>query len=324
MVRGSLTNYSKIPKGVICSIVEDEDMPVDQWGVRAEAVADGLTATINRKNIGRLYEAYFGALARDNQMRIRNALKEKYGEQYKYLIKQEDADYILKYLRGMFTYINLDTVEFIDSLTDVHERMQYAREVIEDWIYIYYPPNNGFRAEDVVANLENTVYKPNIGKVTFTDGLGRRVTTKDDVRISRLYILHLDRTGRDFSAVSSAKVNSYLLPIKGGEFDKHSYPHSQTPATPFSETETRMASGYATPEFTAEMFDLTHNLTSHELVTRNFLENNKLFDLSFNIDRNVIPYGSTRPVGYAKHILAAAGLVFTFLDDESVAKGRNV
>lgn len=311
-------------KGVICSVIPDEDMPVDEWGVRAEVVADGLTATINRKNLGRLYEAYFGALARDNQTRIRERLRAKYGDQYKYMMQQEDADEIIQYLRTMFTYINLDTVAFYDSLAEPEDRMAHARDIVEDWIYIYYPPNNGFRASKVIKSLEKTPYKPNHGKVTFRDGLGRMVTSKDNVRIGRVYIIHLDRTGRDYSAVSSAKVNSYLLPIKGGEFDKYSYPHSQTPATPFSETEGRMSEGYATGEFTAEMFDLTHNLTSHELVTRNFLENEKLFDMEFNIDRNIVPYGNTRPIGFAKHILGASGLVFKYLDGVSIKEGKNV
>ncbi|MFO6284994.1 hypothetical protein ACLBVW_36075, partial [Pseudomonas aeruginosa] len=53
-----------IPKGVICKVMEDEDMPIDENGNRADLIIFG-GSTMLRSNYGRIYEHGFGAAARD-------------------------------------------------------------------------------------------------------------------------------------------------------------------------------------------------------------------------------------------------------------------
>ena len=289
-------------------------MPVDELGNRADLITDSVSATTSRMNFGRIYEGYMGACARDNRDRLIKYFTEKYGNQYLFKLKKEDIDYVIDYVRGLYSLINLEMVEFIDSL-DEEGREEHAMECLEEWIYFYYPPNNGFRIVDVIDAIENSPYKPHFGKVKYIDDLGREVITDSNIRMNRAYFMLLDRTGRDFSGVASAKVNSFLLPIKGGEYDKHSYPHSQTPVTNLSETEMRIMMSYAGPKTMAELVDLTLNPVTHEAVNRNFLENPKLFDMNFDIDRNVIPYGNNKPLIVAKHIMRGAGLKFNYVRD---------
>lgn len=304
-------------KGVICAVIEDEDMPTDELGNVADIITDGLSATISRMNIPRTYSAYFGAYARDNRQRLIDRLTEKYGKNYLNKLNDDDLIEIGGYLRDMYRLVNPKMVEFMDGL-DMNGLEEHVYECLEDWIYLWYNTDNEYEVTEVIRCIEQTEYRPHYGKVTYRDARGEMVTTTEDVRIGRDYYMILDRTGRDFSAVSSAKVNGFIVPIKGGEYDKHRYPHSTTPVTNLSETESRIIGGLAGPTLLAELMDFALSPNSHRRMVHHQLTSDKLFDPDYSLDRTLVPYGSARPLRMLLNVFRASGLVLEYQKDDVV------
>ena len=302
-------------KGVICRILPDDMMPVDELGNRAEVITDSMS-TISRMNLGRSYQSYMGALSRDNRIRLFNHFANKYGP-YEILNKvtNEDLDYFRTYMQGIYSHINSEMVEFLSMLND-QELHEHMKEVLQEAMYLYYPPDNENCITDVISNFEKSPFKPHLGKVSYVDELGIRVTTTEDVRIGQMYFLVLEKIGGSYSAVSSSKVNNFGFPVKGTNLDKHKYPHSLTPTTTLGETEVRILTSFASPEMIADMIDITLNPISHKLLIKNTLENNKAYDTKFDIDRNIVEYGNTKSLAILHHLFNAAGFDFAYEDEK--------
>lgn len=295
-------------KGVVCAVLPDEDMPIDAWGVRADVITDS-NSTISRMNPGRSYQHYLGAAARDNRKR----LLAKYGD---HPLTHSDITEIIDYLRGFYALINSESVAFIDSLTE-EERYHHVREVLKHQLSIYYPPDNERNIVDIIDEMEKTIYKPNLSRLWYRDGLGRVVETLEEIRIGRMTILLLEKIATDYSSVSSAKVNSFSFPIKGGASDKYKYPHSVTPTTTLGETETRIIASLAPPVMIAELMDLASNPISHKLLVKGILESKMAFDKAFDIDRKVITYGNTKSLMLLRHIMTGAGFDFEYVPEDT-------
>lgn len=288
-------------------------MPTDALGVRADIISDN-TSTISRMNLGRAYESYIGAFSRDNRTRLTQQLYSQFGPDCLVSEDPRAMAYAKDYLRGMYGLLNSDMVTFIDSLNQ-EELVHHVKSVIRDNLELYYPTDNENNITDVIGDaktgIENSPYKPHTGKVTYTDMLGRRVTTEEDVQIGVLYVMFLDKIANSYSAVSSAKVNNFGFPVKGAQTDKYRYPHSQTPTKLLAETEFRILLSNMGAEACADMMDLALNPNSHKALIRSILESDKAFDTSFDIDRSVIPYGETDSLQVLRHLFTAAGFDIT-------------
>lgn len=306
-------------KGVICRVLPDDQMPVDELGNRADVITDSMS-TISRMNLGRAYQSYLSAVCRDNKHRLINYFQSKYGPNFiNSGINNDDLGYFKNYIRGLYAIINSQMTEFLDSLNQ-EELFNHMTECLTKNIQLYYPPDNENNIIDIIDAIEGSIYKPHSGKVTYMDELGRQVTTKEDIRICQLYFMVLEKIANDYSGVSSAKVNNFCFPVKGTNLDKYKYPHSLTPTKTLGETEERIFTSFADPALIADMIDLTLNPISHKLLIKSILENEKAFDTSFNIDRETVQYGNTKSLSILKHMFNAAG--FDYAYEESDVNNR--
>lgn len=292
-------------KGVVCLILPDNQMPVDELGNVADVISDN-NSTISRMNIGRSYEGYLGAMSRDNRHALKNYLTKTYGPDFIRTMPQAGFDYARKYLRDIYEIINSESVQFIDSLNH-EEFVAHLDKTVTKELFLFYPPDNENNIVDVIDRFDQTPYKPYLGKVTYTDGMGRRVTTKEDIRMLRMYIMFLEKIGNTYSAVSSSKVNNFGFPVKGTNIDKVRYPHSLTPGKILAETENRILLSYAGAKAAADMMDLALNTNTHKALYRSQLEGLVPFTNRYHINRNDILYGETKSLQVLKHIFAAAG-----------------
>lgn len=297
-------------KGVICKILPDEMMPIDKNGNRAEVITDS-AATISRMNLGRAYEAYLGAVSRDNRQRLITYFTQRHGQDFLTKINDEDLKYFFTYIRGLYALINPDMVEFIDGLNQ-DELHNHLVEVITKNLYIYYPTDNDYNIVDVIDSIESTKYKPLHDKVTYVDELGRKVETVENIRVGQLYFMLLEKIGNSYSATSSSKVNNFGFPIKGTNYDKFKYPHALTPTKIMGETEVRIGVALASPEMIADIFDINLNPISHKFLIKHILESPNAFDPNFNIDRSIVKYGNTKSLAILQHIFNASGMELSF------------
>lgn len=302
-------------KGVVCRVLPDYMMPVDELGNRADVITDSMS-TISRMNLGRAYQLYMSAASRDNTRRLKEHYEAKYGVDFIYKLQTEDIVYFRNYVHGFYSLINPDMVEFLESLNQ-EDLYNHLLECLNKQIIIYFPPDNAYNITDVITAIEGSIYKPHLGKISYVDELGRQVTSKEDVRIGQLYIMALEKIANDYSGVSSAKVNNFGFPVKAANIDKHKYPHSLTPTKTLGETEVRILTSFGGPEVVAEMFDVNLNPISHKLLVKNMLESDKAFDPNFQIDRDIVEYGNTKSLGILRHMFTAAGFDYDYTKDQS-------
>lgn len=302
-------------KGVICRILPDYMMPVDSKGNVVDMITDSM-ATISRMIPGRGYLAYLGATSRDNRQYLIDHYTAMYGANFLEFINKNDIVFIYNYLKGLYSLINPDLVEFIDSLKE-DEVFEHFKRIVEHKLVLYYPPDNAYNIIDVIDNIENSKYKPHMGKLTFINELGQQVTTEEDIRVGCMYIMFLEKIANSYSGVSSSKVNNFGFPVKGTNADKHKYPHSLSPTKTLGETEVRILQSFADLDMVADLIDLTLNPISHKLLVKNIIENKSAFDNNFDIDRTKVEYGQTKSLMILKHIFNAFGIDITYEDDKN-------
>lgn len=297
-------------KGVICRILPDDHMPVDELGNRADVISDS-TATISRMNIGRSYELYLGSVSRDNRSRLINHFTSKYGNNFINQLTTQDYEYIKQYLTGLYSLINPEMVEFICAL-DFNDLQKHCLEVLKSNLYIYYPTDNEYNIADIVENIEKSVYRPHNGKVTYTDELGRKVTTQENIRVGQMYFMFLEKIANNYSATNSAFVNSFGFPIKATGVDKNKYPHSLTPTKTLGETEVRIFTSFMKPEAIADMLDLSLNPMTHKSAIKQMLSSDKAFDNTLTVNREDIPLGQNKGLMLFRHLTNCYGFDYEY------------
>jgi len=301
-------------KGVICHIAEDDEMPVDSAGNRADLIMDP-NARFARQNLGGLYELYLNASKRDLLVEIRNAFG----------IKPDSGPINQEYLR---THANMQTVKdrllrwyeiviphvhqwFIDG-TYKQPFEYHLKEIIEEGVNrIHHPPDNQAYGPDVIAQLENE-FKTVYGPVSYVGNSGIRRTTKNPVRIGSMYIIILEKTGDDWTAVSSGKFQNFgvLAPITSR--DKYTSPTRNQAIRAFGDAEVRILLSTIGPLPTAEILDRNNNIPTHRSIVRSVLLADKPTDIACAVDRNEIPLGNARPLQLVKHLALCGGWKFMY------------
>lgn len=127
-------------------------------------------------------------------------------------------------------------------------------------------------------------------------------------------MLLLEKTGSDWSAVSSAKLQHFGLPSKLTNRDKHSAPGRNHPVRLLGEDEVRLFSAMVGSEIAAEFLEMSNNPTAHKHIMANILRADKPTGIENIIDRNVVPKGNARPLVFARHMLECAGMAFEYSD----------
>lgn len=291
-------------KGVICKIMKPEDMPVDVNGNRADIIMDP-NATISRMNLGRLYEQYFNAASRDVVKRISQVLstatvmsapQEVIDQQYAYL-----ADYYSCYSSRMEAWFKNGQID----------KRQHLKKVLQDGIYLYMPPDNEKEIRGIVKELEEK-FPQTYSCVTYVGNSGQRITTKNPVRIGSLYIMLLEKTGDDWSAVASGTLQNFGVLSQIPKYARSAKPYRPQPVRAIGETEARIYTSYIGPEATVDIMDRNNSIAAHEAVVDSILSSNTPTNIECAVDRKKVPLGNARPLQIIKHIGACAGWRFTY------------
>lgn len=216
-------------KGVICRIAEDEDMPTDQNGFRADLVIDPASVGA-RMNTGQLYEQ---AINRTSEF-VRRQVKE---------INTMDPGMAWNYLIDYYATINPNYANLVVE-TKGQQQDRHLADVIKNGIYIHIPPALDTIHMDLIMHLEEKYQIP-ITPVTFkqrdVDGNITGVfTTKRPVCIGSLYVFLLCKIP-DPSSPGVAHVNQYNTPMKPPPSDRLRHPIRRAPIR-FGEDEVRIES----------------------------------------------------------------------------------
>lgn len=267
-------------------------MPVDEAGRRADFVMDS-DSTIKRMNLGRMYEQYI------------NATSDTVTEQVRAIVADGKQKQAWDYLLG---YYEIISPKMADALKDgVVKPEEHLKEIVEDGIYLYLPTDNEISYMDAVRELR-VKYPTTLGPVTYRGRSGRMVKTTRPVLIGSLYIMLLEKTGNDWSGVSSTKLQHFGIPAKLTNNDKHSAPGRQSPVRFLGETEVRLLSAFVGSDLVADLLDQSNNPSVHKEIVYNLLKAENVSNIDQIIDRRKHPLGKSRALVFLRHMLQCAGI----------------
>lgn len=286
-------------------------------GNRADIIMDP-GSTISRLNIGRLYERYFAASSREAKRLVVKALNSISPDINKIpdidileIHKQYVVEFVKIFGNEQYTnyhkaYVDKDMEGIRDLLSEIVEREFYIYSNIEDDVTTY----------EAVLLVEQSIFKPPYGPVTFRkDGEVR--TTKNNVMIAPMYIYLLNKLADSLLTTSSAKVNHWMLPIGVSKADRYRFPHKNTPLKAIGETEARGYVAYGGRKFLAELLDRGASIKTHSMMYRNILTAEIPTNIEQLVDRKEHPYGTHKALQVINTLFNSVGLGIEYTSDKN-------
>lgn len=316
-------------KGVVCQVIEDDDMPVDANGVRADIIMDP-NSTINRAIIGRLFEQHINSASAEVYGNIRKMLpvgdSMLINEPVEHVVDailavgQERVLSAFEYLMGYYRIASPVLADWYqDGLfaRDNESKVIYMAEVLQKGyecklVGVHRPTNQQKLSAAIVKELESSIYRPIYQPLTYVGNSGKKVTTVRPARIGQLYFMLLEKIGDDGSAVSSARTQHFGVIAQLGRADKYSSPTRLQAPRGGGEAEFRNFLAYIGQEFSVEMMDRNNNPETHRIVTRNILTAPNPSNIENLVNRSEHPYGGSRPVLLINHLLNVSGIKFCY------------
>jgi hypothetical protein len=290
-------------------VAEPHEMPIDADGNRADIVMDG-NSTIGRMNVTRLIEQYTNAAGRDVVKKLRLDLGYVAGQKntINWLrdIEADNEGLINKaweYLTGYYAIVS--------PRMKLKHRIMHLASVLENGIYLYVPTDNEPESMDIITQLEQS-YRPLYGPVSYVGYSGKRVTTKNNVLIGSVYIILLEKTGDDWTAVSSGKLQHFGVLSQVTNIDKYSQPSRNQAIRALGESEVRIYAAYVGSEITADIMDRSNNPATHRHMLDNLLRAEIPTSIDKIIDRKQIPLGGAKPNNLVSHIALCGGWEFQY------------
>lgn len=290
-------------KGVICGIWKDSDMPTDGDGNVADIIGDA-DSTIKRMNIGRLYEQYYNAASRDVSKSVRVQIANDPSD--------ENYHKVFDYLVGYYECVSPKMAALFTSGDYNGSYREHVDSVIKDGVYLWVPTDNPKSSKDIVKDIRSK-YPATLTPVTY-----RGVTTVLPVLIGSMYLLLLEKTGSDWSAVSSAKLQHFGIPARISNTDKFSAPGRLQPVRMLGESEVRLFNATIGPDATMDLLDQSNSPATHKEIVKNILLANKPTNIDCIVDRTTIPLGNSRNLLFVKHMLECAGIEFVREIDDPI------
>ena len=311
-------------KGVVVKIIPDHLMPVDKQGRRAEMIIDG-HSTNNRMNPGRLLEHFVNSFRQQVILEIR----EKFGYNpnkpatVEHVANWDHANHdefegVWNKLMRFYEIVSIEHHAAFKKFNDTTDRYEHIAYIINNDIHIFIPTNSKRETVDMVEMLEREFFRLN-DSVTMGDMDGNIIEVKDAVSIASMYIMLLEKTGDDWSAVSSARSQVHGVLSQITKADKYRYTIRSQPTRSIGETELRLYTNYGGVEMGAELMDRNNNITSHMHAYRTLLEADKPTNIDRLIDRDDVPVTGGSAAKIFKSIIKCAGygLRYTPYADEN-------
>ena len=304
-------------KGVICKVVEDEHMPMDENGNVADVIVY-YGSRVKRLNLGSVYEHFMNATRRDLTHRLRQqaGLHPKLTPTSHQLLALRDQPELVESIWDqLMRFYSIGLPLQYEMLVNDPDHHRHVYSVLKDGLYLYSPPDNPVDDLQVCRELMSSEFCPHYGPVTYTDNAGRKVTTERPILIGSLYMLLLEKIAEDWSGVASVKTNHFGVASKLNNYDKQTSPGRQQSVRGLGESETRSYICTVGPEATTELLDQANNPDAHRVVTEAILKARYPTNIDRVVDRTKVPFGGSRPVGFVEHMLACRGIRFVYKPD---------
>lgn len=286
-------------KGIVAKVVPDDEMPYDDYGNRVDLVV-AENAVIRRTIFNRPLEPYVNAAARDVRKRMLAMYDDK-------VSVEEIWDYFIK-----FAYIihEENGKVYEESHPTLESREAFIRELRHKKIRNWFPIDYDVRVDEIEENIMKH-YPPMRSPLNYLKADGTWSRTIDSILIGDIYIIRLDKTGRDMSAANAGRYQSFGTIAKQHAHDRHTRPGRENPMTFQGESEARHMEGYVGRQAAAEHHDMANNPVVARTMIRNIITADAPMNIPSVIDRDEMPLGNTRPMAIVRHLDECDGVAFT-------------
>lgn len=265
-------------KGIVGEVKEDEDMPLNEFGQRVHSIRS-MNAVVRRSTYSALFHMYWSAASEQLKMRLKPMLDAgKVNESWNVLM-----DYLARY--------NPDWANCLNVTHDTHQkRLELFKEIYDFTIRIWLPHELDNTPIGITKALGE--FAPKKSRLQITNYQGEKEWTKNEFYVGNVMTLRLDKTGREFSSISSMHTN-YLGCIDASGQGRGSYPINYSPKKWGGEAEHRLTDGYG-----QGLFDEAHNRSNNPDVHRQIVEGKYASDTPSNpgvlVDRERYPLGESQ------------------------------
>jgi hypothetical protein len=244
-------------KGIITGIYEDEDMPVDIAGNRADVMYQFLSV-VSRLNTGGPIEGFIGAAIRD----LAHSINDKYSGN---LITGKWNDIHQQTWEELCTFYKITstlTYGWTQSNLSNQDKINHLNSIIEDTVRFIFTYDGATNTIDIVNSIKE-INPPVHGPITYTDFLGRKKKLKFNGLIGVNRMIVLEKSKLEPMVVSSSYRQVHGLPVGPNKGMRDTKPCRVHALRNLSETEVRMLSAVWGGNVLAEYMSFTNDPDSH-------------------------------------------------------------
>ena len=297
-VAWKLTN-SHGGKTVAVSIWDDDRMPVDSAGNRAEVIMDDISI-LKRINVGVFYEQYMGAVLIKNRTDVME------------LMERGEVDKAWEKIDLMYEIMSpIMSRRVRETIVTIARKREHIQSVIDDGFYIFLPTHSPSMNNKMLSQLKKN-FDVTYGPVKYKSIDDREITTKSPVLIGTNYMMLLNKIGDGWSAVTGAKLQHHGLPAKLNSSDRNLAPGRKNPVKFPAEAEIRAMVGAAGTEIAVDITDRSNNPVVNQEICRSILTSANPSDIEDSPKRKINPYGGNRALKQTIHLLDSMGIELTY------------
>lgn len=314
-------------KGVMVKKVKDEDMPVDEYGNRAEIILSP-NSVANRKNPSILFELTLNAVSRDVANRVRDMLEP--GWPYGKLMTKKEAedclnnllrnspqtpkevnDYVMEFFRDVAPMHWLDLKNGNHGLTEdefVYQNLLYIMTECDKFIPLKIPTNDPVKGNErarLLVKKYGSVRTP----VTYMGLDGVPVKTKAKVRVGVVHTFMLEKITTDtYGAQNLGRPQIHGVLSNPTGVSRQHLPYRANSTKMTGELEVQMMTHYGSPLGVIELSDMSNNPNLFGHMANNIMMAENPSQMDSFIDRKVYKYGQSLLRNRVEHIFGAMGI----------------
>ena len=289
-------------KGVFVDVWDDDRMPVDADGNVADVIMDG-GSIVNRLNPSRAFEIDVNAsFARTRKQIIASIKGDSSRENY------------VRNFEWLLAAYRIISPRFA-ALVETRDPVTHINSVLKSDIVLWIPTDNPVQPDLAIKELL-AKYPKCYGKLLLTLDDGRKVLSDKPGTIGKQYMIILEKTGDEYSAVSSPVLQSQGVPGKLTKSDKQSSPGRPQATRITGETEGRILNSLVGHDTLFKLLDIANSPTTHRAVCRVLLTHPTPTNVDQIVDREKYPRGNNRIVNIGNDGLFAAGFAFEYREVE--------
>lgn len=278
-------------------------MPFDKHGLRAEIIIDS-ESLVHRMNVGKaFYQAYTATM--DQVLRDFEAKFHPDDWEGKFDYYMDFIETASPYMRDLFG----DTSRFNQK-----EKREILEKAIEEKLRIYLPHNTPLLGTKRVKMLSEK-FPVDSGPITYRGLNGKMLTTKDDVIISSLYFIMIEKIGDDWGGTAIPKRQHHGVVAKLSNNDKYSENYRNQPIRNIGETEFRIISSAINPTMAAALVNFPNSPAMCAEAVRTILNAKTPTDIKRLMDYEKHLKVESRPLQFVKHMLECYGFKFDYVDE---------